>query len=225
MPGSSHCRWHVAHFGLGVTLLEILITVSIMMVIASLIIPLMSWIRQSSLQTSCLNNLRQLGVAVRVYAELEGGRIPASRNWGSLKASHSMAWFHRLPPLMSSRTVTQGGGGYFQCPLFGGKSAGLLANEIPKSYKMNAHIDEVRRRYVPFSIDRISDGEKVALFIDAITTGGMGQWGHAPVSAVDDSRHPGWVSVLYADGRSTAIKSRPGAGWAQAITWESQDWE
>lgn len=210
---------------IGLTLIDVLITISIITILASLLFPTISWMKQSALQTSCQNNLRQLGAAVRTYAVLNGDRIPGSRNWGSKKPAQSMAWYHRLPSLMNSRTVTQSGGRYFQCPLFNGQGAGILSNEIPKSYKMNARIDELRRHYIPFSIDRISDAENVVLFIDAKTTGGMGQWGHAPISAIDDSRHRGWVSVLFADGHTTKIATRPHDGWKNALQWESVDWE
>ena len=209
----------------GVTLVELLITISIIMVLASLLVPMIGWVRQSTQQGQCQNNLRQLGAAVWIYAQLNGDRIPASRNFGSLKPTQSFAWFHRLPPLMSSRTVAQGGGTFFQCPLFNGEGAGLLSNEVPKSYKMNSKIDQERNRYIPFRFNLISDPRDVVLFVDAITTGGMGQWGHAPSSAVDDKRHRGWVGVLYADGHTTRVQSRPSAGWKDAFQWESVDWK
>ena len=209
----------------GVSFVELLITISIIMVLASLLVPMIGWVRQSAQQGQCQNNLRQLGAAVWIYAQLNGDRIPASRNFGSLKPEQSFAWFHRLPPLMSSRTVTQGGGSYFQCPLFNGESAGLLSNEIPKSYKMNSKIDQERNRYMPFRFNQISDPRDVVLFVDAITTGGMGQWGHASSAAVDDKRHRGWVGVLYADGHTTRVKTRPSEGWKNAFQWESVDWK
>jgi type II secretory pathway pseudopilin PulG len=90
---------------LGVTLLELLITISIVMVLASLLVPIIGWVKQSTQQSTCQNNLRQLGAAVWIYAQLNGDRIPASRNFGTLKPTQSFAWFHKLPPLMSGRTV------------------------------------------------------------------------------------------------------------------------
>jgi prepilin-type processing-associated H-X9-DG protein len=90
---------------------------------------------------------------------------------------------------------------------------------------MNSKIDQERNRYIPFRFNLISDSRDVVLFVDAITSGGMGQWGHAPESAVDDSRHRGWVSVLFADGHTTRVIKKRSGGWKGQLQWESVDWK
>jgi prepilin-type N-terminal cleavage/methylation domain-containing protein len=206
------------------TLVEILIVVSIIVMLATLVIPMIGFIKTHARQVACQNNLRQIGAAIHVYAGFHGNLAPSSRNWGSVPPAKSIAWFHRLPPLMSERTVGQSGGNYWQCPQFNGQGAGILNNEIPKSYKMNAKIDEERGNYSPYQFGLIKDAADIPLMLDATTSGGMSQWGHAPISAVDDSRHFGWISVLYADGRTTRVQKRSSQGWEKDLQWTSKEW-
>ena len=214
----------------GFTLIELMVVVSIIALLAGLLVPTISWVRTRAQQTACQNRLSQLGAAVRIYAELEGGRAPASKNWGDDRPEHSSAWFNRLPRLVSERKVTQPGT-MFQCPAFNGVAPGLISNEVPKSYKMNKELDQVRAstrgyRHQPFFMNRISDGASVILFVDGITSGGKGQWGYAGAKEVDDSRHRGWVSVLFADGHAvrTLATAETQAG-SKTIRWLSVDWQ
>ena len=226
---SARGRGH-AHPARGLTLSEILIVIGIIVVLAALILPTIGWMRTRAYQTACSSNLSQLGAAVRVYAELEGGRVPASQNWGATRPERSSAWFNQLPRLLSEHKVSRPGS-IFQCPSFTGAPPGLIRNEVPKSYKMNIEIDRVRSgtrayRYRAFFLDRISDGASVALFCDGITSGGKGQWGYGGPGEVDDSRHQGWVSVLFCDGRTVrtpaTAEARAGTG---PVRWLSADWE
>jgi prepilin-type processing-associated H-X9-DG protein len=214
---------------LGVTLIELLITISIVMVLASLLVPIIGWVKQWTQQNACQNNLRQLGAAVWTYAQLNGDLIPASRSITEPTPEKSLGWFYRLPPLMNGRTINKGGSSFFQCPLFSGENPGILNNEVAKSYKMNSKIDYVEskngNKYIPFRLNRISDSRDVVLFVDGITKGGSGQWGYAYESTVDDSRHRGWVSVLFADGRTTRIIKKRSGGWKGQLQWESVDWK
>jgi hypothetical protein len=213
----------------GVTLVELLIVLAILAGLAGLLLPTIGWVRTRALQTACSSNLAQLGAATKIYAELEGGRLPASQNWGATKPERSSAWFNQLPRMMSERKINRPGT-IFQCPLFNGAAPGLIRNEVAKSYKMNVELDRVRQgtrgyRHHPFFINRISDGDQVVLFIDGITTGGKGQWGYGGAKEVDDSRHLGWVGVVFTDLHTTQIQRTPvGRDWSTALRWTSQDW-
>ncbi len=214
----------------GLTLIEVMIVIGILVVLAGLILPAVGWMRTRAYQTSCSSNLAQLGAAVRIYAELEGGRAPASQNWGAIRPERSSAWFTQLPRLLNERKVSRPGS-IFQCPSFSGAPPGQIRNEVPKSYKMNIELDRVRNgargyRHRAFFLDRISDGASVALFIDGITSGGKGQWGYGGVKELDDSRHVGWVSILFCDGRTvrTPVIDEARTG-TPALRWLSADWE
>lgn len=213
----------------GLTLIEILIVVGIIVVLAGLLLPTLGWLRTKSRQTACTSNLAQLGAATLVYAELEGGRLPASQNWRATRPERSSAWFNQLPRLLSERKISRPGS-IFQCPAFDGAAPGLIRNEVPKSYKMNEELDRVKQgrvtRHRPFFINRLSDADQVVLYFDGVTTGGKGQWGYGGPSEVEDARHPGWVGVLMSDGRAQrAVPTAEARDGSTGLRWISRDWQ
>lgn len=60
----------------GFTLVELLVTIAIVAVLAALLLPSLSSAKQAGRKAACLSNLRQTGIAVHMYADEYGGRIP-----------------------------------------------------------------------------------------------------------------------------------------------------
>jgi prepilin-type N-terminal cleavage/methylation domain-containing protein/prepilin-type processing-associated H-X9-DG protein len=55
--------------GRGFTLIELLVVIAIIAVLAAIIFPVFSSVRRKSYQTTCLSNLRQIGMATLMYAQ------------------------------------------------------------------------------------------------------------------------------------------------------------
>lgn len=60
----------------GFTLVELLVVVAMLAILAGLLLPVFPRVRQRAQQTSCLSNLRQLGLAMRIYLQDWDGVYP-----------------------------------------------------------------------------------------------------------------------------------------------------
>jgi prepilin-type N-terminal cleavage/methylation domain-containing protein/prepilin-type processing-associated H-X9-DG protein len=60
----------------GFTLIELLVVVAILGILAALLFPVFSQARERARRTSCLSNLKQIGLGVQMYVQDHDGRVP-----------------------------------------------------------------------------------------------------------------------------------------------------
>ncbi|HWL52055.1 MAG TPA: hypothetical protein VNQ90_06450 [Chthoniobacteraceae bacterium] len=88
------------------TLLEALITIGVVGVLVSLLLPVLGKVAEGSLNSKCMTNLRQLGAAGLLYAAEQNGRLPDRGGWGGTTQPHrSLLPYLNLPLRNASAPV------------------------------------------------------------------------------------------------------------------------
>ena len=176
----------------GFTLIELLVVIAIIAILAAILFPVFAKAREKARQTSCLSNVKQIGLAMMMYAEDYDERY--------MVVNHSSGydWFPPLYPYVKNRQI-------FRCP-----SYKALASEPETDYVLNglfAHGTSMAQIDTPAG--QISIAERAA---------GVSETGYHPWpdgSAWDDlstysefeshlatDRHNGGANYGFADGHA-----------------------
>jgi prepilin-type N-terminal cleavage/methylation domain-containing protein len=118
---------HRPHRRRAFTLIELLVVIAIIAVLASMLMPVFAQARESARRAVCMSNLRQIGMALQMYATDHSERVPApgvsGRDW---------AW--QVAPYVGSTQI-------FVCPSdtrSGGEPTIGGSGQYPLSYGWNS---------------------------------------------------------------------------------------
>lgn len=88
------------------TLVELLVVIAIIGILIGMLLPAVQHVRESARRTSCLNNLRQIGLATTMFHDASQAYPPARLSTGeNVDTISSESWFVRILPFVEQQNL------------------------------------------------------------------------------------------------------------------------
>jgi prepilin-type processing-associated H-X9-DG protein len=217
-------------------MLELLAAIAIIAILASLLIPVVSDVREKSQSTKCLNNMRQIGAALAMYAADNDGYNPPLVD-GAGKDWDQGAIFPYLPARMSGN---QRQNSVFICP--SAVYSGFGNSDLSRTYASTETMigkDGLGDKDYTIPTRRLSftNLSGTLILFDGKQKPGnryctqVASWGeasgdlttnlNAPTTFID-YRHDKAFNGLFADGHAETIKRSNASTSVTALMWRGK---
>jgi prepilin-type N-terminal cleavage/methylation domain-containing protein/prepilin-type processing-associated H-X9-DG protein len=193
----------------GFTLIELLVVIAIIAILAAILFPVFAKAREKARQTSCLSNVKQITLALKMYSQDYDERniyerlgmnpamatpVPPVYVLGCDGVSQVLFWSAVLQPYIKNQQI-------FTCPSDAGRGGCMRGGwTIPdRSYGLNRSLNGV-------SDADVQDVVGTMQVMDYSANTAV-EWGDAG-SYTQDRHNEGWNMGFY-DGHAKWFKSRP----------------
>jgi len=202
-------EWIRKHYG-GFTLIELLVVVTIIAILAAMLLPSLQKARESARQAKCMSNLKQIGIAILLYAQNYGG-------WAPYNTTAPQTYHHilRNNGYVPNYDFTGSPPGIFCCPsekeatTVGG--AGWLGTHYGISYYLTK-IDSSRKKILTLHFP-----SKAYLIGDSGGNIGNGAW-IDPGNYDPKLRHSEGWNVYFVDGHIEWLNTYPAE--THSVQWD-----
>jgi len=189
----------------GFTLIELLVVIAIIAILAAILFPVFARAREKARQTACLSNIKQLGLAVMMYAQDYDERLP--RHCQQPASGANYTWCKATEPYTKNAQI-------FQCPnmatwrneanMCGGYTYNL--SRLPDGTTVGCTEQTLARITAPAGLLMITESQD-----DANAVAWCGYWGRDtntpdPSYVHPTGRHNEGSNVGYADGHAKWLK-------------------
>lgn len=98
----------------GFTLIELLVVIAIIAILAAILFPVMAAAKKQAITVRCTSNLKQIGYAVQMYVDDNGGRFPMwwignarpPQGWNNSWNSECSGWVYACLKYSKTKTLT-----------------------------------------------------------------------------------------------------------------------
>jgi prepilin-type N-terminal cleavage/methylation domain-containing protein/prepilin-type processing-associated H-X9-DG protein len=195
----------------GFTLIELLVVIAIIAILAAILFPVFAQARESARKTTCLSNMKQLGVGMAMYAsDFDDQAVPWNLRFNNRNLYDqykvSLSWDRLIQPYIKNNQL-------LTCPSDSGSTRPVLPGHglVVRSYTYASSIAGGWCDWTPpRPLATVSQPSQTVMLVEWDNCGqapGKGEWEWCSVNDNESEmrwRHNNQANILYVDGHSRA---------------------